>query len=87
MYLGIYSKRCWIENKICEATVYFDNGLISRIEKNKPADFSQILDAADAVVMPGVIDVHVHVNEPGRTSWEGLIQQHEPQQPVVSPPL
>jgi allantoinase len=29
-------------------------------------------DAADAVVIPGVVDTHVHVNEPGRTSWEGF---------------
>lgn len=30
------------------------------------------LDAGEAVVMPGVVDVHVHVNEPGRTRWEGF---------------
>jgi allantoinase len=29
-------------------------------------------DAGDAVVMPGVVDTHVHVNEPGRTEWEGF---------------
>ena len=29
-------------------------------------------DAAGAVVMPGVVDTHVHVNEPGRTEWEGF---------------
>ncbi len=22
--------------------------------------------------MPGVIDAHVHINEPGRTAWEGF---------------
>jgi len=27
--------------------------------------------AADEVLMPGVVDTHVHVNEPGRTQWEG----------------
>jgi allantoinase len=26
----------------------------------------------DAVVMPGLVDTHVHVNEPGRTEWEGF---------------
>jgi allantoinase len=29
-------------------------------------------DAGDAAVMPGVVDTHVHVNEPGRTEWEGF---------------
>jgi allantoinase len=30
------------------------------------------IDAGDAVLMPGVVDTHVHVNEPGRTEWEGF---------------
>jgi allantoinase len=28
--------------------------------------------ASDEVLMPGVVDTHVHVNEPGRTPWEGF---------------
>ena len=31
----------------------------------------QIIDAGDYLLMPGVVDSHVHVNEPGRTPWEG----------------
>jgi len=26
----------------------------------------------DSIVMPGLVDSHVHVNEPGRTEWEGF---------------
>ncbi len=29
-------------------------------------------DFGDKVIMPGVIDTHVHINEPGRTEWEGF---------------
>jgi len=29
-------------------------------------------DAGDAVILPGFVDTHVHVNEPGRTAWEGF---------------
>jgi len=29
-------------------------------------------EAGDFVVMPGVVDTHVHINEPGRTEWEGF---------------
>jgi allantoinase len=29
-------------------------------------------EAGDYVVMPGVVDTHVHINEPGRTDWEGF---------------
>jgi allantoinase len=31
-----------------------------------------ILDFGDHYILPGVIDGHVHVNEPGRTEWEGI---------------
>lgn len=29
-------------------------------------------DAEDAAVLPGLVDPHVHLNEPGRTEWEGF---------------
>ncbi|MDT7807869.1 MAG: allantoinase [Acidobacteriota bacterium] len=31
-----------------------------------------VVEAGDSVVMPGLVDSHVHVNEPGRTRWEGF---------------
>ncbi|HJQ65719.1 MAG TPA: allantoinase AllB [Gemmatimonadales bacterium] len=30
------------------------------------------IDAGAAAVLPGVVDTHVHINEPGRTEWEGF---------------
>jgi allantoinase len=43
------------------------------------ADYGASLDSADEVVLadtevllPGLVDTHVHVNEPGRTEWEGF---------------
>ena len=32
----------------------------------------KVLDAGNLLIMPGVVDSHVHVNEPGRTAWEGF---------------
>jgi allantoinase len=32
----------------------------------------EVLLAADEVLLPGLVDTHVHVNEPGRTEWEGF---------------
>jgi allantoinase len=29
-------------------------------------------DVGESVLMPGLVDSHVHVNEPGRTDWEGF---------------
>src|SRR5437763_12769351 len=31
----------------------------------------EVIDAAGLTMLPGLIDVHVHFNEPGRTDWEG----------------
>ncbi|MBC7543580.1 MAG: allantoinase AllB [Candidatus Sericytochromatia bacterium] len=31
-----------------------------------------VVDVGDLVVMPGFVDSHVHINEPGRTEWEGF---------------
>src|SRR6516225_1093160 len=31
-----------------------------------------IEDAGDRWVLPGLVDIHVHINEPGRTHWEGF---------------
>lgn len=31
-----------------------------------------VIDAGISVILPGVIDTHVHINEPGRTEWEGF---------------
>ncbi len=35
------------------------------------ADERDEIDARGLIVLPGVIDVHLHFNEPGRTEWEG----------------
>lgn len=32
----------------------------------------EVIEAADSVVMPGLVDTHVHINAPGRTEWEGF---------------
>src|SRR5215203_7371321 len=32
----------------------------------------RIVDVGDRVLMPGLVDTHVHINEPGRTDWEGF---------------
>jgi allantoinase len=36
-----------------------------------PAD-CHVEEALDRVVLPGLVDAHVHINEPGRTEWEGF---------------
>jgi allantoinase len=31
-----------------------------------------VIDAGSAVIMPGLVDTHVHINDPGRSDWEGF---------------
>ncbi|KAI3456275.1 hypothetical protein Pfo_012938 [Paulownia fortunei] len=33
---------------------------------------NQVIDYGEAVVIPGLIDVHAHLDDPGRTEWEGF---------------
>lgn len=37
-----------------------------------PLDAEDVILADDEVLLPGLVDTHVHVNEPGRTEWEGF---------------
>lgn len=46
------------------------DGRITAIASHLPA-VSEVIDARGLVVLPALIDVHVHFNEPGRTAWEG----------------
>lgn len=64
----IYSNRVWVGNSLQPATISFSD-TIESIDLNKADDAE---DYGNAVIMPGVIDAHVHINEPGRTEWEGF---------------
>jgi allantoinase len=32
----------------------------------------EVRDFGDSVILPGLVDSHVHINDPGRTDWEGF---------------
>ncbi|HEX8331633.1 MAG TPA: allantoinase AllB [Segetibacter sp.] len=56
-----------------DAVVLIKNGIIAEIASSLSGiEALEIIDVADKVLMPGVIDPHVHINEPGRTEWEGF---------------
>jgi allantoinase len=70
---GLYSKNLVTPKGIKEGVLLIEGGTISGITDldNIPAGF-KVEDLAELVVMPGLVDSHVHINEPGRTDWEGF---------------
>lgn len=55
------------------ATLHVRDGRIQEVlDPMALAPATPVEELGDLVVMPGVVDTHVHVNEPGRTEWEGF---------------
>ncbi|MFJ5770884.1 allantoinase [Psychrobacillus sp. NPDC093180] len=59
-----------------ESTVQGDiaikDGKIQEVGQSLEGTADRVIDAEGLHVLPGLIDTHVHFNEPGRTEWEGL---------------
>ena len=53
------------------ADVLITGGRIERIVEPGAGDAADAIDARAQVVFPGVVDAHVHFNDPGRAEWEG----------------
>ncbi len=68
---GIRSTRVVDGPAVRAATVVIDAGRIAAVEVGNTAGLP-VVDLGDRVVGPGLVDSHVHVNEPGRTEWEGF---------------
>ena len=71
--LALHSKRIITIDGETDATIFINNGKISNVIKGSPENYSgEIIDAGNKIIMAGIIDPHVHINEPGRTEWEGF---------------
>lgn len=70
---AVISRRVLTADGSTEAAVVVKNGLVSAITPLSllPPGISTV-DYGDLVVMAGLVDTHVHINEPGRTDWEGF---------------
>jgi allantoinase len=69
---AIISNRTITPDGIKKAAVLISNGEISDVLDELPEGEFHVIDVGDSVLMPGIIDPHVHINEPGRTEWEGF---------------
>ncbi len=70
--LVIRAERAWIDGDFRRAEVRVRDGIITDVSVPHGAPRGAVQVPDDAVLLPGLVDSHVHVNEPGRTEWEGF---------------
>jgi allantoinase len=69
----IRSRRVVLPGGVRPAAVHVEGGVIADVAGwDQVPEGAPVIDAGELVVMPGLVDSHVHVNEPGRTEWEGF---------------
>ena len=71
--LIVRGRRVVVPGGEAPASIHIDRGRIIAVGHidDAPAG-AEVVDCGDLVVSPGIVDSHVHVNEPGRTEWEGF---------------
>lgn len=69
MYIA--SRRVVFPDGIRPAVLRVEDGKFAAIGTERPTN-AYVHDVGDYMIVPGVIDTHVHINEPGRTEWEGF---------------
>jgi allantoinase len=75
---AVQAQRVLVDGAFRPATVLVRRGRIEAIEPVDHEVDGVVLRAPDtAYVVPGVVDTHVHINEPGRTAWEGFVSATE----------
>lgn len=57
---------------IVQGDIAIKDGKIKEVGQALQGTADRVIDAEGLHVLPGLIDTHVHFNEPGRTEWEGL---------------
>ncbi len=71
--LVVRGRRVVTPDGVRPAALQLRGGVIAKVADHGDVSASTpLVEAGDVVVLPGVVDVHVHVNEPGRTEWEGF---------------
>ncbi|MHC1562350.1 allantoinase AllB [Actinomycetospora sp. C-140] len=72
--LVVRARRAVLPTGVAPAAVAVRDGrIVAVVDPEDAPDAARVVDlAADEVLLPGLVDCHVHVDEPGRTHWEGF---------------
>lgn len=71
---AVRGERVLVGDAFAPATLLIRHGRIDAIQPIELPVSGDVVDAPTwSYVLPGVVDTHVHVNEPGRTEWEGFV--------------
>src|SRR5713226_7397916 len=60
------------EGERAGAVVVTEGRIAAIVPRESVPASTATFDAGSAAVLPGVVDTHVHLNEPGRSEWEGF---------------
>lgn len=61
-----------LEDEIVKADIGIKKGKIAEIAQGVSTPAKKYVDAKGKYVLPGMIDIHVHFDEPSRDHWEGF---------------
>ena len=72
--LVIRARQVVLPESVAPAAIHISDGVIAAIASYEDIpDGCELIEVDDdSILMPGLVDTHVHVNEPGRTNWEGF---------------
>ncbi|HVS31276.1 MAG TPA: allantoinase AllB [Thermoanaerobaculia bacterium] len=68
----LFSRRVVTPEGVRPAAIHVEGEKIVAVTEPPPGMAAPHVDYGHLVIMPGLVDSHVHVNEPGRTEWEGF---------------
>lgn len=67
------SQNACIDESLKPAWIQIEGEKITAILDHAPTNFAgKTIDVGAHAILPGLVDTHVHINEPGRTDWEGF---------------
>ena len=71
--LLIRSRRMVVGDEVLQAAAFVRDHRVEAIgDYDLQVEADRTVDLGDLPLLPGVVDSHVHVDEPGRTEWEGF---------------